>query len=398
MKDLPRGAAACQAPRGGGRGRGRGSRCGGRGGEGAGAAAAARPWVACGLHLGHAPAPADGRGPRRERLAKGSSRGLPNSAARGAPFSRSVPLQKPRGWLRPGQRTTCSQLRTLAVPPSGPEFPTGGRGEGRGFCTQLRPQGIPRRQSPAKNSLPPGRLPGLLPPPFRMDLEPRSPLSSSVSVRPPPPPRPAHKDKGEQCKLGDRASGYLCSGRPRFLVPLPQISTPGNTCPRDPHNLAGQRHQAVPAVDVDPQIRLSEVAGAPFRLLPSTPMRNQARSPPSYEDEGVQGGTSCPLIAPRTVFYPDAHSDAVSFLSGPDQGTLTKILPFRSLLAPTLGITALSVWKVHQASPHRLCKIPFSQHLPPLRGGGEQRFTTFLPRASLSPQAGLRLGRGQGCT
>ena len=115
--------------------------------------------------LRHAPPPADGRGPRQSRLAKGSSRGLPNSAARGAPLPRSVPLQKPGRWLRPGQRTRCSQLRARALPPSRPAFPTGGRGEGRGFCAQLRPQGIPRGRSPTKNSLPPGRLPGLLPPP-----------------------------------------------------------------------------------------------------------------------------------------------------------------------------------------------------------------------------------------
>lgn len=61
------------------------------------------------------------------------------------------------------------------------------------------------------------------------------------------------------------------------LLPGSFVSTPGNTCPRDLHNLAGQRHQAVSAAHVDPRIRLPAVVGAPFKLLPSTPMRNQAR-------------------------------------------------------------------------------------------------------------------------
>lgn len=68
-----------------------------------------------------------------------------------------VPRQRPQSL---GRRTQCHQVPVLVLFFSGPVFLISGRG-GAGPSHPKAPWRIPRNL--AKNSLPPGRLPGLLP-------------------------------------------------------------------------------------------------------------------------------------------------------------------------------------------------------------------------------------------
>lgn len=130
-KDLPRRAAACQEPRGGGRGRGRGSRW-----RYAGTAAAARLWVARGRHHGHAPPPVDGRGPRRQCGARGPPGGLPNSAARGTGTRGPPPHGQALGRGPQASRGQGRGRRAAGRASLRAGVPIGGRG--RGGASALR--------------------------------------------------------------------------------------------------------------------------------------------------------------------------------------------------------------------------------------------------------------------
>lgn len=159
-----------------------------------------------------APPWACGRTAALQRVAREPSGDPPNATARG-PGRRGPPPRGPHSAEVPAPAeadTEGRQLWELAEPPSGPAFPTGGRGEGRGLRAQLCPPRIPRLPSPVRNALPPGRLPGLpSPPPLPVDLEPTQyTVKSSEPVLWVCAPSPK---AGPQEKW-DGASGYLWWG------------------------------------------------------------------------------------------------------------------------------------------------------------------------------------------
>lgn len=136
----------------------------------------------------------------------------------------------------------------------------------------------------AKNSLPPGRLPGLLPSPSPSPA-PCGPRPCSVhrevlsapqwAGTPAPQGQPTGTGPAGRagppvtCTQGGPASWFLCLK-----------SAPGNTCSRDPNNPAWQGQQAVTTSGVGTQIHVPEIAGCPSGPYPLTPIRNQVRSPP----------------------------------------------------------------------------------------------------------------------
>jgi hypothetical protein len=142
-------------------------------------------------------------------------------------------------WLAEARAAT--QRREQLEPPWGPAFPTGGRGRG-GPSQPPAALKLPRPPNHTKNALPPRRLPGLPslptppPPPFPVDLDPVSQFTVKSSEPVVWICAPSHKSGLQK---GSPASGYLCSGRPRFLVLLSQIRT-WEHLSRNLHNPAGQ--------------------------------------------------------------------------------------------------------------------------------------------------------------
>lgn len=139
----------------------------------------------------------------------------------------SVPRQRPRGRLKPGQRTQRWLRRTSAVPPSRPAVPTGGRGQGRSLGAQRRPGFRACRTPPRIHCLREDFL-DYSPPPLLVDLDPAQFTENSsepFSGRASPSPK-----AGPQQGLGLPVLW-------KALLPGSFVSSPyqRNTCPREPH-------------------------------------------------------------------------------------------------------------------------------------------------------------------
>lgn len=180
-----------------------------------------------------------------------------------APSPRSVPRQRPRSWLKPGQRTQRWLRRTPAMPPSRPAVPTGGRGQGRSLGAQRRPGFRACRTPPRIHCLREDFL-DYSPPPLLVDLDPAQftenssePFCGRASPSPQGWPNEA---------VGRGASGYLCSGRPCFLVPLSQVRTKGTPAPEI---LIFNRAGAVGSAGREQTLKYKcqKWQGAPFRPL-----------------------------------------------------------------------------------------------------------------------------------
>lgn len=140
----------------------------GRESWGSGRCAAARPWVACGRHLGHVPPPPTPRGrPGTVTVARGEGT-----------FRRSSQLGRTRGSFP----TVSTSAEAAGLAEAGAEDavpPAAGAGRasltasvshrwaggGAGLPHPVAPAGDSAPPIPSKNSLPPGRLPGLPPTP-----------------------------------------------------------------------------------------------------------------------------------------------------------------------------------------------------------------------------------------
>lgn len=123
---------------------------------------------------------------------------------------------------------------------------------------------IPRLQNPSKNSLPSGRLPGLLPSPAPCGTGPcsvhREFLGALLWACVPLPPKLAHRSSGER--------GLGLPVLWKALLPGSFVSSPHqrNTCPRDPHIQPGRGcRQCRPRADA--QIQVPKMAGGALQAF-----------------------------------------------------------------------------------------------------------------------------------
>lgn len=141
-----------------------------------------------------------------------------------APSPWSVPRQRAPGWPGPGQKTQrrppAAGAGLASLEPRGSNR-WAGSGAGRPLPAEPR---TPPPQNPSKNSLPPGRLPGLLPSPssswtLTQLTSPRIPLSPPVSLRPPLP-----QGRPTGAGVGERGLGLLVPRK--ALLPRSFVSSP----------------------------------------------------------------------------------------------------------------------------------------------------------------------------
>lgn len=201
----------------------------------------------------------------------------------------------------------------------------------------------------------------------------------------PPPPRTAHRSRGS------RASGYLHAERPASWF-LCLNSAPGNTCPRDLHNPAGQ---ATPPYS--PRLQVGSLLphqgeGVPLecsedRLLPRSPFRMLGpprQAPdlgslfrPPHQELQAQGVGSPPASQPRRRGQHVALS-SLSLGCGP--------FPHTRLCDPEHERCALCLL------PHSCCTTPLPAHprllhLPSLNRG------PFSPHPWVQSRERLRTAR-----
>lgn len=273
MKDVPRRVAACQVP------------AGGRAREGSGVRNC--HCLSPLSHHWHAPASAASRVPRLQHVSREPSRRSSQvgrtGAWHGGPFPASSTLVEAPEKAEAGAEDVMPPAAVACGASPGACLSHRWAGRGGAFA----PRGAQEDSAPrnlATNSLPPGRVPGLLPFSAPYGLRPcsvhREVLCAPLWACAPPHPQVQPTRTGPAGQAGPaRPRVTRAQGGPTSWF-LCLKSTPENTCPRDPHNPARQGQQAVPATGVDAQICVLEMAGAPFRSFPPTLIRNQAGSPP----------------------------------------------------------------------------------------------------------------------